>query len=89
MVLKRDITKKHCSLSYKEIAHAIACLKKVIKNVKNYHTLAIQELGIQPPNIYRWLKGLAAIPPRYVDKLVELSKGECKHSDFRPDIFKN
>lgn len=61
-------------------------LRKIIRKAGSMAELA-RLLNTSRSYVNDWEKGRAAIPPRFVRKLVVLSEGEVLESDLRPDIF--
>jgi DNA-binding transcriptional regulator YdaS (Cro superfamily) len=61
-------------------------LLKIVKKVGSVTNLA-NTLGCNKANVSRWANGVHKIPIKYIKKLVELSKGEVKKKDLRPDVY--
>jgi DNA-binding transcriptional regulator YdaS (Cro superfamily) len=59
---------------------------KVIEKVGSARELA-RILGCSHSYISNWVHGYRKVPIKYVKKLVELSGGQVKKKDLRPDIY--
>lgn len=63
-------------------------LMRVVEKVGSKAELA-RILGCSLPYVSLWANGHRKIPIKYVKKLVELSGGELKKRDLRPDIYED
>lgn len=61
-------------------------MSKIVKKVGSSKKLA-ELLGITRPYASNLLNGDRPVPVKYVKKLVELSEGEVKKRDLRPDVY--
>jgi DNA-binding transcriptional regulator YdaS (Cro superfamily) len=61
-------------------------LLKIVKKVGSSKELAYL-LKISPHYLYNLTSSGRNIPVKYIKKLVDISKGEVKAKDLRPDIF--
>ena len=61
-------------------------LMKVIEKVGSARRLA-NILGCSPSYISNWTSGYRKVPIKYVKKIVELSEGQVKRKDLRPDVY--
>jgi len=59
---------------------------KVIEKVGSTRKLA-RILGCSHSYISNWNSGYRKVPIKYVKKIVELSEGELKKRDLRPDVY--
>ncbi len=63
----------------------LAALNKVLKHVGSKYRMA-KMLDVSIPLVFAWFNGVP-VAPIHVPKLVKMSEGETKPSDFRPDIY--
>lgn len=61
---------------------------KIAKKVGSAKKLA-ELLGISRPYASNLMCGDRVVPVKYVKKLVELSEGEVKKKDLRPDVYED
>lgn len=61
-------------------------VSKIIDKVGSSKKLA-ELLGISRPYVANFLAADRPIPLKYIRKLVELSDGEVKKKDLRPDLY--
>ncbi len=61
-------------------------LMKVIEKVGSTNELA-RILGCSASYVSNWTSGYRKIPIKYVKKIVELSEGELRKKDLRPDVY--
>jgi len=59
---------------------------KIVKKFGSVSAVA-KRLAISRTYASNFLSGNRKVPVKYVKKLVELSEGEIKAKDLRPDIF--
>jgi DNA-binding transcriptional regulator YdaS (Cro superfamily) len=61
-------------------------LNKVIKKY-NSMTDAANAMGMSVSYLSHLASGRRKVPIKYVKKIVELSKGEIRKKDLRPDVY--
>lgn len=63
-------------------------LLKVVKKVGSIQELA-RELAVSRGYVSHWIHGRRKIPPELIKKIIELSEGEIKKKDLRPDLYES
>ena len=64
----------------------VKAVLKVSQKVGSMTELAIR-LGCSKSYVSKWSKGERKVPIKYVKRIVELSQGEIRKKDLRPDVY--
>jgi len=64
----------------------VKAVLKVSQKVGSMTELA-NRLGCSKSYVSKWSKGERKVPIKYVKKIIELSEGQVKKKDLRPDVY--
>ena len=73
-------------MNYHQRMQQKKAIAKIVDKVGSSKRLA-ELLGISRPYVSNFLGADRPIPLKYIKKLVELSDGEVKKKDLRPDLY--